>query len=208
MRAGLSLLAVAGSLLLAGALAGAATADAPTIDVHTSSKGAVAVYQLSSRTSLTVVAADIVSSTQPERHFAAVAIWQEPACSPDCLRLPDLLLNASAEFDTRQLHGGINQTRLDVTLPVIDCALSSCPTTIEVGLVWEPNGQPIHETNSMRTDTETCQFTKITRFAYTDATPTGLVGDRSINFASGEASGNVLEQSSRIVGSGDPSDCL
>ena len=133
---------------------------------------------------------------------------EEPACVPDCL-LPNIpLLSASADFDSPQLRGGLNGARLDVTVPVTYCVLSSCPTTIEVSLVWEPDGQPVRDTNSTRTDTESCQFTKVTRFAYAHATPAGSVSDGTTNLASGQGTGSVLEQSTRIVGFGDPAVCL
>ena len=206
MRAVLAFLVASGSLLLAGSFTGTATADAPNLDLHTSGNSAVANYQLTPTTTMTVVAADLVSLTGEKQYFAGVAIFEEPCL--DCFHLPVLLLGASAVFDSPQLHGGVNGARLDVTLPVTDCVLSSCPTTIEVSLVWEPNGQPIRDTDSTRTDTQDCKFTRVTRFAYADATPTGLVSDGTTDLASGQGTGNVLEQSTRIVGFGDPHVCL
>jgi hypothetical protein len=102
----------------------------------------------------------------------------------------------------------VNRAKLDVTLPVKYCELASCPTSIEVSLVWEPDGQPTRHTISTRTDTEDCQFTRVTRGARTTATVTGFVGDGSTNFAPGETSGEVQEGRTRIVGFGDPDVCL
>src|SRR5437867_356845 len=128
MRAALALLAVAGSLLLAGSFAGTATADAPNLDLHSSAKSAVAFYQPTLTTHLTVVAAELTSQTgEPKRYFAGVGLEREPC--PDCLGLPTRLLGASADFDRPQLHGGVNGARLDVTLPVTYCVLTFCPTT-------------------------------------------------------------------------------
>src|SRR5437899_8070011 len=207
MRAALALLAVLASLLLAGLFADTATADAPNLDLHSSGKSAVAIYRPTPTSTLTVVGADLVSQTgEPRRYLAGIGI-QEDAC-PDCLRVPLRLLEASAEFDSPQLHGSVTGARLDVTLPVTYCVLSTCPTSIRVCLVWEPSGQPIRDTNSTRTETQDCKFTRVTRFAYADATPTGLVSDGTTNLASGQGTGNVLEQSTRIVGFGDPHVCL
>jgi hypothetical protein len=209
MRAVLAFFAASIGLLLAGSFAGSATAEAPTLDVHSSGKSAVASFQPTSGTHVTVVAADLASEAgEPRRYLAGVAMDEEPRCSPDCL-IPALhLLDASAEFDSPQLHGGVNGAKLDVTLPVTYCVLASCPSTIQVSLVWEPDGQPIRDTRSTRTDNDSCHFTRVSRFAFSHATPTGFVGYSSTNLASGEASGSVLEQSTRIVGSGDPSVCL
>src|SRR2546428_2525093 len=115
MRAALALLAVAGSLLLAGLFVDTATADAPNLDLQSSGKSAVAIYRPTPTTYLTVIAADLASQTgEPKRHFASVGLEEEPGCSPDCL-LPNIrLLGASAEFDSPQLHGGVNGARLDV----------------------------------------------------------------------------------------------
>ena len=208
MRAGLALLAVLGCLMLAGSFAGTATADAPTLDLHASGKSAVANYQPTPRTHVTVGALDSVSLTGEHKYLAFVSIENEPACLPDCLivSLPQVV--AQAEFHSPQLHGSVDGARLDVSLPVVYCVLSSCPTNFQVSLDFEPKYQPTRDTNSTRTDTERCQFTEVTRFAYTDETVTGFVSDGTTNFASGEATGNVLEQSIRIVGFGDPAVCL
>jgi len=208
MRGALALLPVLGSLLLAGSFAGTATADAPNLDLHASGKNSVANYQLTPTTHLTVGAADFVTLTGEHKHSAFVGMDEEPACVPDCLLPPIPLLEASAEFDSPQLHGGVNGAKLDVTLPVTYCALSSCPTGIHVSLVWQPDAQPIRNTNSTRTDTATCHFTEVTRLAYTHATATGFVSDGTSNLASGGATGSMLEQSIRVVGFGDPAVCL
>ena len=208
MRADLAVLAISASLLVTGSFANTASADAPNLDLYARGNSAVANYKLTPRTHMTVGAAELVSLTGEKRYFAFVAMDEEPACLPDCL-LPNLpLLGASSEFDSPQLRGGVNGSRLDVTLPVIYCALASCPASIEVSLDWEPDGQPTRDTSSTRTVTESCQFTRVTRFAYTTATATGFVSDGTTTLASGEASGSLLQQSSRIVGFGDPGVCL
>jgi len=208
MRVLAALLALLGGLLLAGSLEGTAMADAPSLDVRSSGKSAVANYQLTPNIHLTVGAAEIVSLTGEHKHFAFVQIDEEPACVPDCQISTQPLLVASAEFDSPQLHGGVNGARLDVTLPVAYCVLSSCPASVHVSLAWEPDGQPFRNTDSTRTDTESCQFTKVTRLAFANATVTGFVSDGTTNLASGEGTGNVLEQSTRIVGFGDTAVCL
>src|SRR5437660_3663783 len=63
MRAVLAFLVASGSLLLAGSFTGTATADAPNLDLHISGNSAVANYQLTPTTTMTVVAADLVSLT-------------------------------------------------------------------------------------------------------------------------------------------------
>ncbi len=210
MRVLIAVLASAVSVSLATMFATTATADAPTLDIHTSAKSAIAYYQLTATIRLSVVAADVSGyNDERKRYFASVGIEEQPACLPDCL-LPNLpLLAAGAEFDSPQLHGSVNRATLDVTLPVLYCALSSCPTAIHVSLVWEPDGEPFRNSNSSRTDTKQCQFTKVRRFAYADATATGFVSDGTADLAIGESSGgNLLEASTRAVGYGDPGVCL
>jgi len=209
MRAALALFAVLASSLLAESFADTASADAPNLDLHISAKLAVANYQLTPTTLLTVGADEFAPHAgEPKHYFAFVIIEDLPRCIPDCLLPSQRLLQASAIFNSPQLHGGVNGAKLDVTLPVVYCVLSSCPTSIEVSLAWKPDGQPLRDTNSAHTDTESCQFTRVTRFAVTTSTVTGFVSDGTTKLASGETSGTVQEGSSRIVGFGDPAVCF
>ncbi len=209
MRVLIAVLASAVSVSLAALFASTATADAPTLDRNSSVKYAVAVYHLPNGTAVSAVALELISRTSDsgERKQYFVGAGIETDC-PMCGAPSFPLLQASDLFDSPQLHGGINGAKLDVTLPVYYCVLDNCPATIRVSLVWEPDGHPLRDTKSTRTDTASCRFTKVTHWAITTATATGFISDGTNNLASGETSGDMSEGSTRIVGFGDPAVCL
>src|SRR5947199_9876121 len=119
MRVVIAVLALAISVSLAALFATTATADAPTLDRNTSVTYAAAAYHLPNGTAVSAVALEFISrspdSAERQQYFVAVGI--ETDC-PMCGATTFPLLQASSQFDSLQLHGGVNGAKLDVTLPV------------------------------------------------------------------------------------------
>jgi len=204
MRALLFLLGLLACFLYAGpSLTGKVSAGAPNLDDDVRTISAVANYQLSPTLETTAGGGELVShSTNTKEYFAGVAILSSAGGS-----FVDLV-DASALFDSLPLHGGVNGTKLDVTLPVTYCVLDSCPTALEVSLVWRSDGKPIRDSSSTRINTDSCHFTDIRESASATAIVTGFVSDGTSNLASGQTSGTVTEGRERLVGFGDPAVCL
>jgi len=204
MRALLVLLGLLACFLYAEAsLTGKASADAPNLDLDVRAISATANYRLSPTIGMTAGGGELVShSTNTKEYFSAAILGSGEGNS-----FVDLL-DASALFDSPQLHGGVNGAKLDVTLPVTYCVLDSCPTTLEVSLVWQPDGKPTRDSSSNRIDTDSCHFTDIRQSFNATAVVTGFVSDGTSNLASGQTSGTVTEDRERLVGFGDPAVCL
>ena len=149
MRALLALVGLIACFLYAEpSLTDEASADAPNLDDDVRTISATANYQLSPTIGMTVGGGELVShSTNTKEYFAGVAILSSAGGNS----FVDLL-DASALFDSLPLHGGVNGAKLDVTLPVTYCVLDSCPTTLEVSLVWQPDGKPTRDSSSARID--------------------------------------------------------
>jgi hypothetical protein len=204
MRALLFLLGLLACFLYAGpSLTDKASADGPNLDDDQRTISATATYQLSPTIEMSVGGGELVShSTNTKEYFAGVAILSSAGGS-----LVDLV-DASALFDSLPLHGGVNEAKLDVTLPVTYCNLDSCPTTLEVSLVWQSDGKPTRDSSSTRIDTDSCHFTDIRQSSNATAVVTGFVSDGTSDLASGQTSGTVTEDRERLVGFGDPAVCL
>jgi len=184
-------------------LTGKVSAGAPNLDDDERTISATATYQLSPTVEMTVGGGEFVShSTNTKEYFAGVAIGSSAGGS-----FVDLV-DASALFDSLPLHGGVNGAKLDVTLPVTYCALGTCPTALEVSLVWRSDGKPIRDSSSTRIDTDSCHFTDIRESANATAVVTGFVSDGTSTLASGQTSGTVTEGRERLIGFGDPAVCL
>ena len=205
MRALLALVGLIACFLYAErSLTDEASADAPNLDDDVRTISATANYQLSPTMGMSVGGGELVShSTNTKEYFAGVAILSSAGGNS----FVDLL-DASALFDSLPLHGGVNGAKLDVTLPVTYCVLDSCPTTLEVSLVWQPDGKPTRDSSSARIDTDSCHFTDIRQSSNATAIVTGFVSDGTSNLASGQTSGTVTEGRERLVGFGDPAVCL
>ena len=205
MRALLALVGLIACFLYAEpSLTDEASADAPNLDDDVRTISATANYQLSPTIGMSVGGGELVShSTNTKEYFAGVAILSSAGGNS----FVDLL-DASALFDSLPLHGGVNGAKLDVTLPVTYCVLDSCPTTLEVSLVWQPDGKPTRDSSSARIDTDSCHFTDIRQSSNATAIVTGFVSDGTSNLASGQTSGTVTESRERLVGFGDPAVCL
>ena len=205
MRALLALVGLIACFLYAEpSLTDEASADAPNLDDDVRTISATANYQLSPTIGMSVGGGELVShSTNTKEYFAGVAILSSAGGNS----FVDLL-DASALFDSLPLHGGVNGAKLDVTLPVTYCVLDSCPTTLEVSLVWQPDGKPTRDSSSARIDTDSCHFTVIRQSSNATAIVTGFVSDGTSNLASGQTSGTVTEGRERLVGFGDPAVCL
>ncbi|TMF03750.1 MAG: hypothetical protein E6I38_13570 [Chloroflexi bacterium] len=205
MRALLALVGLIACFLYAEpSLTDEASADAPNLDDDVRTISATANYQLSPTIGMSVGGGELVShSTNTKEYFAGVAILSSAGGNS----FVDLL-DASALFDSLPLHGGVNGAKLDVTLPVTYCVLDSCPTTLEVSLVWQPDGKPTRDSSSARIDTDSCHFTDIRQSSNATAIVTGFVSDGTSNLASGQTSGTVTEGRERLVGFGDPAVCL
>jgi len=205
MRALLALVGLIACFLYAEpSLTDEASADAPNLDDDVRTISATANYQLSPTIGMSVGGGELVShSTNTKEYFAGVAILSSAGGNS----FLDLL-DASALFDSLPLHGGVNGTKLDVTLPVTYCVLDSCPTTLEVSLVWQPDGKPTRDSSSARIDTDSCHFTDIRQSSNATAIVTGFVSDGTSNLASGQTSGTLTEGRERLVGFGDPAVCL
>ena len=204
MRALLALVGLIACFLYAeSSFTDEAFAGGPNLDDDVRTISATANYQLSPTIEMTVGGGELVShSTNTKEYFAGVAILSS-AGGP----FVDLV-DASALFDSLPLHGGVNGAKLDVTLPVTYCVLDSCPTTLEVSLVWQPDGKPIRDSSSARIDTDSCHFTDIRQSSNATAIVTGFVSDGTSNLASGQTKGTVTEGRERLVGFGDPAVCL
>ena len=205
MRALLALVGLIACFLYAEpSLTDEASADAPNLDDDVRTISATANYQLSPTIGMSVGGGELVShSSNTKEYFAGVAILSSAGGNS----FVDLL-DASALFDSLPLHGGVNGTKLDVTLPVTYCVLDSCPTTLEVSLVWQPDGKPTRDSSSARIDTDSCHFTDIRQSSNATAIVTGFVSDGTSNLASGQTSGTLTEGRERLVGFGDPAVCL
>ena len=205
MRALLALVGLIACFLYAEpSLTDEASADAPNLDDDVRTISATANYQLSPTIGMSVGGGELVShSTNTKEYFASVAILSSAGGNS----FVDLL-DASALFDSLPLHGGVNGAKLDVTLPVTYCVLDSCPTTLEVSLVWQPDGKPTRDSSSARIDTDSCHFTDIRQSSNATAIVTGFVSDGTSNLASGQTSGTLTEGRERLVGFGDPAVCL
>ena len=205
MRALLALVGLIACFLYAEpSLTDEASADAPNLDDDVRTISATANYQLSPTIGMSVGGGELVShSTNTKEYFAGVAVLSSAGGNS----FVDLL-DASALFDSLPLHGGVNGAKLDVTLPVTYCVLDSCPTTLEVSLVWRPDGKPTRDSSSARIDTDSCHFTDIRQSSNASAIVTGFVSDGTSNLASGQTSGIVTEDRERLVGFGDPAVCL
>jgi len=205
MRALLALVGLIACFLYAEpSLTDEASADAPNLDDDVRTISATANYQLSPTIGMSVGGGELVShSTNTKEYFAGVAILSSAGGNS----FVDLL-DASALFDSLPLHGGVNGAKLDVTLPVTYCVLDSCPTTLEVSLVWQPDGKPTRDSSSARIDTDSCHFTDIRQSSNATAIVTGFVSDGTSNLASGQTSGTLTEGRERLVGFGDPAVCL
>ncbi|TMF98590.1 MAG: hypothetical protein E6I03_12930 [Chloroflexi bacterium] len=204
MRALLALVGLIACFLYAEpSLTDEASADAPNLDDDVRTISATANYQLSPTIGMSVGGGELVShSTNTKEYFAGVAILSSAGGNS----FVDLL-DASALFDSLPLHGGVNGAKLDVTLPVTYCILDSCPTTLEVSLVWQPDGKPTRDSSSARIDTDSCHFTVIRQSSNATAIVTGFVSDGTSHLASGQTSGTVTEGRERLVGFGDPAVC-
>jgi len=138
----------------------------------------------------------------------------EPASSAPANRWASLVAapprsrRAALAEEAGQLRDAGDGAKLDVTLPVTYCILDSCPTTLEVSLVWQPDGKPTRDSSSARIDTDSCHFTVIRQSSNATAIVTGFVSDGTSNLASGQTSGTVTEGRERLVGFGDPAVCL
>ena len=205
MRALLALVGLIACFLYAEpSLTDEASADAPNLDDDVRTISATANYQLSPTIGMSVGGGELVShSSNTKEYFAGVAILSSAGGNS----FLDLL-DASALFDSLPLHGGVNGTKLDVTLPVTYCVLDSCPTTLEVSLVWQPDGKPTRDSSSARIDTDSCHFTDIRQSSNATAIVTGFVSDGTSNLASGQTGGTLTEGRERLVGFGDPAVCL
>ena len=205
MRALLALVGLIACFLYAEpSLTDEASAGGPNLDDDVRTVSATANYQLSPTIRMTVGSGELVShSTNTKEYFAGVAILSSAGGNS----FVDLL-DASALFDSLPLHGGVNGAKLDVTLPVTYCVLDSCPTTLEVSLVWQPDGKPTRDSSSARIDTDSCHFTEIRQSSNATAIVTGFVSDGTSNLASGQTSGTLTEGRERLVGFGDPAVCL
>ena len=205
MRALLALVGLIACFLYAEpSLTDEASADAPNLDDDVRTISATANYQLSPTIGMSVGGGELVShSTNTKEYFAGVAILSSAGGNS----FVDLL-DASALFDSLPLHGGVNGAKLDVTLPVTHCVLDSCPTTLEVSLVWQPDGKPARDSSSARIDTDSCHFTDIRQSSNATAIVTGFVSDGTSDLASGQTSGTLTEGRERLVGFGDPAVCL
>ena len=205
MRALLALVGLIACFLYAEpSLTDEASADAPNLDDDVRTISATANYQLSPTIGMSVGGGELVShSSNTKEYFAGVAILSSAGGNS----FVDLL-DASALFDSLPLHGGVNGAKLDVTLPVTYCVLDSCPTTLEVSLVWQPDGKPTRDSSSARIDTDSCHFTDIRQSSNATAIVTGFVSDGTSNLAAGQTSGTLTEGRERLVGFGDPAVCL
>jgi hypothetical protein len=203
MRALLFLLGLLACFLYAeSSFTNEASAGAPNLDDDDRTISATANYQLSPTMGMIAGGGEFVShSTNTKEYFAGVAIGSSAGGS-----FVDLV-DASALFDSLPLHGGINGAKLDVTLPVTFCALDTCPTALEVSLVWRSDSKPIRDSSSTRIDTDSCHFTDIRESATATAIVTGFVSDGTSNLASGQTSGTVTEGRERLIGFGDPAVC-